>query len=118
MPKKARPIKFQLCLSKEEKIRIDSLSSETGLTPSELFRRGVFQKRLPQKVTDIAHKTYWELGQIGVNINQIARVANTAIIEGHHPLVADPTQLQKLEELLHQILREIVGCHDSEAGEG
>ncbi len=63
----ARPVKFQLCLTPEEKNQLIEISDRKNLTVSELIRTATLKRKLPQKVTEVAHKTYWELGKIGVN---------------------------------------------------
>ena len=113
----ARPVKFQLCLTPEEKNKLIEISDQKDLTVSELIRTATLKRKLPQKVTEVAHKTYWELGKIGVNINQIARAANTALLNGQELPAIDLEELNRLEQLIKQVRKEISGTSlvDSEA---
>ncbi|MGH2414151.1 MAG: plasmid mobilization protein [Microcystaceae cyanobacterium] len=103
-----RPLKFQLCLTPTEKELAQQKAKETGLTLSELFRHATLKRKLPQKVTDIAAQTYWELGKVGVNLNQMTYAINTAIKLGQplpNNLEELKPELKRLENLLHQIRR-------------
>ena len=110
MPKIQRHLKFQLRLTAAEKELATQKAQETGLSLSELFRTATLKRNLPQKVTEISAQTYWELGKIGVNLNQITYAINTAIKLGQslpNSLQKLTPELQQLEKLLHQIRREI-----------
>ncbi|WP_242063531.1 plasmid mobilization protein [Nostoc sp. FACHB-892] len=85
-------------------IRIKSL--DAGMSASELMRRNALMRPLPKRLSKISLQTYWELGQIGNNLNQLVKATNTALLVGR-TLPADPELLRKLLELLHQCRRDI-----------
>jgi uncharacterized ParB-like nuclease family protein len=108
---------MQIRVSEVEFEMIHSRASQAGLSCSELFRRNALLRPLPKQTTKIAVQTYVELGKIGNNINQLTKAANTAIALGQKPPI-DIDKLEALGELLHQIRREIVGCDESQLGDG
>lgn len=85
-------------------LRIKSL--DAGMSASELMRRNALMRPLPKRLSKISLQTYWELGQIGNNLNQLVKATNTALKIGR-TLPADPELLQELLELLHQCRRDI-----------
>jgi hypothetical protein len=96
-------------------LRIKSL--DAGMSASELMRRNALMRPLPKRLSKISLQTYWELGQIGNNLNQLVKATNTAILMGR-TLPADPELLRELLELLHQCRRDIarddIDSEDSE----
>lgn len=99
-------------------IRIKSL--DAGMSSSELMRRNALMRPLPKRLSKISLQTYWELGQIGNNLNQLVKATNIAILMGRTP-PAKPELLRELLELLHQCRRDIasddVDDEDSEEEE-
>jgi Bacterial mobilisation protein (MobC) len=99
-------------------LRIKSL--DAGMSASELMRRNALMRPLPKLLSKISLQTYWELGQIGNNLNQLVKATNTAILMGRTP-PAKPELLRELLELLHQCRRDIasddVNDDDSEEEE-
>lgn len=99
-------------------LRIKSL--DAGMSASELMRRNALMRPLPKRLSKISLQTYWELGQIGNNLNQLVKATNTAILMGRTP-PAKPELLRELLELLHQCRRDIasddVDDEDSEEEE-
>ncbi len=85
-------------------LRIKSL--DAGMSASELMRRNALMRPLPKRLSKISLQTYWELGQIGNNLNQLVKATNTALLIGR-TLPADPELLRELLELLHQCRRDI-----------
>ncbi|MCC5609787.1 plasmid mobilization relaxosome protein MobC [Nostoc sp. CHAB 5834] len=81
-------------------------SQDAGMSASELMRRNALMRPLPKRLSKISLQTYWELGQIGNNLNQLVKATNTAIKVGHSP-PAKPELLRELLELLHQCRRDI-----------
>uniref|UniRef100_A0A8J6ZZ54 Plasmid mobilization relaxosome protein MobC n=2 Tax=Desmonostoc muscorum TaxID=1179 RepID=A0A8J6ZZ54_DESMC len=82
------------------------MASENNLTISELFRAKTLKNRLPRRVTKVAGQTYWELGKIGNNLNQIAKAINTSALMGE-PVVVDRALLSQVRDLVKQVRREI-----------
>ncbi|MBD2511295.1 plasmid mobilization relaxosome protein MobC [Nostoc muscorum FACHB-395] len=85
-------------------LRIKSL--DAGMSASELMRRNALMRPLPKRLSKISLQTYWELGQIGNNLNQLVKATNIAILMGR-TLPAKPELLRELLELLHQCRRDI-----------
>ncbi|MEA5526977.1 plasmid mobilization relaxosome protein MobC [Nodularia spumigena] len=54
----------------------------------------------------MAGQTYWELGKIGNNLNQIAKAINTTVLMGE-PVVVDRGLLEQVKNLVKQVRREI-----------
>lgn len=83
----ARPLKLTVRLTAEDGAGLDREAAVMGLTPNAwaaaLIRhrlRGQPRLPLPEEVAVIAMQG--ELRRIGVNVNQIARALNTAVMEG------------------------------------
>ncbi|WP_254446787.1 plasmid mobilization relaxosome protein MobC, partial [Dolichospermum sp. UHCC 0259] len=106
MPKKRRNIKFLICLTSQEKEQVRQMAAENSLTMAELFRAKTIKNRLPRRVTKVAGQTYWELGKIGNNLNQIAKAINTSVLMGE-PVVVDRGLLEQVRNLVRQVRREI-----------
>lgn len=106
MAKPKRTRKFQLRIAEDEYRAIAQKANEAGVSVSEFFRRAATARKLPRRVTHISAQTYWELGKIGTNINQLTKSANAALKMGQSP-PADPGYLAQLEELLHAIRLEL-----------
>jgi hypothetical protein len=106
MPPKERTIRFHICLTPEEKEQVRQMAAENSLTMAELFRAKTIKHRLPRRVTKVAGETYWELGKIGNNLNQIAKAINTSVLMGE-PVVVDRALLEEVRNLVRQVRREI-----------
>ncbi|MDZ8237626.1 MAG: plasmid mobilization relaxosome protein MobC [Nostoc sp. ChiQUE01a] len=97
---------FPVRLSDIELEMIRMKSQDAGMSASELIRRNALMRPLPKRLSKISLQTYWELGQIGNNLNQLVKATNTAIKMGRTP-PANPELLRELLELLHQCRRDI-----------
>ncbi|MCC5634199.1 plasmid mobilization relaxosome protein MobC [Nostoc sphaeroides CHAB 2801] len=97
---------FSLRLSDIELDLLRIKSLDAGISASELMRRNGLLRPLPKRLSKISLQTYWELGQIGNNLNQLVKATNTAILMGRTP-PAKPELLRELLELLHQCRRDI-----------
>ncbi|MBD2303172.1 plasmid mobilization protein [Nostoc sp. FACHB-190] len=97
---------FSLRLSEIELDLLRLKSADSGMSASELMRRNGLLRPLPKRLSKISLKTYWELGQIGNNLNQLVKATNTAIKMGR-TLPANPKLLEELLEVLHQCRRDI-----------
>ena len=97
---------FSLRLSDIELDLLRLKSVDAGMSASELMRRNGLLRPLPKRLSKISLKAYWELGQIGNNLNQLVKATNTSIKMGRTP----PPNTELLEELLsvlHQCRRDI-----------
>ncbi|WP_341532289.1 plasmid mobilization relaxosome protein MobC (plasmid) [Nostoc sp. UHCC 0302] len=97
---------FPVRLSDIELDLIRMKSQDAGMSASEMMRRNALMRPLPKRLSKISLQTYWELGQIGNNLNQLVKATNTAIKMGRTP-PANPELLQELLSLLHQCRRDI-----------
>jgi hypothetical protein len=97
---------FSLRLSDIELDLLRIKSQDAGISASELMRRNALMRPLPKRLSKISLQTYWELGQIGNNLNQLVKATNTAILMGRTP-PAKPELLRELLQLLHQCRRDI-----------
>ncbi|MBD2458269.1 plasmid mobilization relaxosome protein MobC [Nostoc sp. FACHB-87] len=97
---------FSLRLSEIELDLLRLKSADAGMSASELMRRNGLLRPLPKRLSKVSLKAYWELGQIGNNLNQLVKATNTAIKMGRTP-PANPELLEELLELLHQCRRDI-----------
>ncbi|WP_225226083.1 plasmid mobilization protein [Komarekiella delphini-convector] len=97
---------FPVRLSDIELDMIRIKSQDASMSASELMRRNALMRPLPKRLSKISLQTYWELGQIGNNLNQLVKATNTALKMGCTP-PAKPELLRELLELLHQCRRDI-----------
>ncbi|WP_416235802.1 plasmid mobilization protein [Nostoc sp. UHCC 0252] len=104
---------FSMRLSDIELDLLRIKSVDAGMSASELMRRNGLLRPLPKRLSKISLQTYWELGQIGNNLNQLVKVTNTAILRGRTP-PANPQLLQELLEVLHQCRRDIAQADTEE----
>jgi hypothetical protein len=104
---------FSLRLSDIELDLLRIKSLDAGMSASELMRRNALMRPLPKRLSKISLQTYWELGQIGNNLNQLVKATNIAIKMGRTP-PAKPELLQELLELLHQCRRDIAQADTEE----
>ncbi|NMG09752.1 plasmid mobilization relaxosome protein MobC [Brasilonema sp. UFV-L1] len=81
-------------------------AQDAGMPASELIRRLTLGKPLPKRLSKVSIATYIELGRIGNNLNQLTKVANTAIKMGYPP-PAESKLLTELLNLLHECRRKL-----------
>lgn len=62
----------------------------------------------PSPVPEINRQTYWELGQIGKNLNQQTKATHLALKQGH-PLPIEPETLEALKAKIDQVRLELLG---------
>ena len=111
------PVKLTLRLSAADAVGLESAASETGLTRNA-WAAAVLRRRLRDRptfarsdaVSLIAIQT--ELRRIGVNVNQIARALNTAVMEGR---VLD-LELGELEDLRREMRGHLTSLQSALAG--
>lgn len=73
-----RSVNFTFRLTQEEQKKLFKLSEISGQVPGVLVREKLFSGRFPEpKKAKLDLDTYLELKRIGVNVNQLARVANS-----------------------------------------
>lgn len=112
-----RPVKLTVRLTSEDAHGLEAAAAEMGLTRNA-WAAAVLRRRLcgrptfrrPDERSLIA--VHGELRRIGVNINQIARALNTAVIEGK---VLD-LELDYLETLRREMRAHLAGLREAFAG--
>ena len=116
-PRAALPVKLTIRLSAQDAVGLMSAATEIGLTRNA-WAAAVLRRRLVARPTFIGEDAtavlavQSELRRIGVNINQIARALNTAVLEGR---VLD-LELTYLDELRAEIRAHMVGLRQALAG--
>ena len=105
---KKRSINFTIRVSPEELKKMEDASKISGKSVAVLIRAKLFKGKFPEaKIARIEMDTYLELKKIGVNLNQLTRLANARIIPVE--LLKTLKQLQDHQDLIIvKILR-----HDS-----
>ena len=102
-----RSINFTVRLTESEFKKLEALAAFCGKAPGVLIRDKVFNGRFPDpKRAKIDRDTYYELKKIGVNLNQLTRLANSGRVPA--ALVGLIMKLQNQQELIINIL-----IHDS-----
>jgi len=73
-----RSLNFTFRLTEEEQKKLLRLSELSGQVPGVLIRQKLFKGRFPEpKKAKLDLDTYLELKRIGVNVNQLAKHANS-----------------------------------------
>jgi hypothetical protein len=76
-PTELRSVKFTIRLTISEQQKLVQLSEVCGKAPTVLTREKLFKGRFPQpKMAKLDLNYYLELKKIGVNLNQLTRLAN------------------------------------------
>ncbi|WP_295801685.1 plasmid mobilization relaxosome protein MobC [Mucilaginibacter sp.] len=77
----ARSVNFTIRLTGEEQRAIENAAAACGITPSALVRQKVLKGKFPKpRLARVDLDTYLELKKIGVNLNQMIRLANAGIM--------------------------------------
>ena len=72
-----RSVNFTFRLTEEEQQKLFRLSEVSGQVPGVLIREKLFKGRFPEpRKAKLDLDTYLELKRIGVNVNQLTRLAN------------------------------------------
>jgi hypothetical protein len=109
--KEKRSNVFRLRLTLSERERWSALAEEVGLgnNLSKFVRHCVEKRTLPAPIPQINEQTYWELGKIGVNLNQITHAINRAVKEGSD-IAADPrAEIEAVKTLLNEVRLQLLG---------
>ena len=109
---KQRTVRFEMLLTFEESETWEALAESAGVSKAELVRRRMAGCRI-KTVPEANWQTYWQLGKIGTNINQIAKAQNTAIADGLIPPPIDPAPFEALQRQIDRLrLHLILGMDD------
>lgn len=98
-----RSINFTVRLTPAELRKLESVAQLCGKAPGTLMRERFFKGRFPEpRMPKVDSNTYYELKKIGVNLNQLARKANSNIMPtGILTLIA---MLQRQQETIIKLL--------------
>ena len=96
---KLRSINFTIRLTAGEIKNLDSAAATCGIATAELIRHKLFSGRFPKaKTARLELNTYLELKKIGVNLNQLTRLAHTGRVDMN--LIKILLQLLRQQEVI------------------
>jgi len=100
-----------LRLTLSERERWEVMAEEVGLgnNLSKFVRHCVERRSLPAPIPQINEQTYWELGKIGVNLNQITHAINRAVKEGSLVAVEPRAEILAVKTALDEIRLQLLG---------
>jgi hypothetical protein len=109
--KEKRSNVFRLRLTQLERERWLAMAEEVGLgnNLSKFVRHCVEKRSLPAPIPQINEQTYWELGKIGVNLNQITHAINRAVKEGKSVAVDPRAEILAVKTALSEIRLQLLG---------
>ena len=109
--KEKRSNVFRLRLTQLERERWEAMAEEVGLgnNLSKFVRHCVEKRSLPAPIPQINEQTYWELGKIGVNLNQITHAINRAVKEGKSVAVDPRAEILVVKTALSEIRLQLLG---------
>lgn len=113
---KRHTIRFEMLLTEEQNQHWEALSQRAGLSRAELVRRRMANCRI-QTIPKANWQTYWQLGKIGNNINQIAKAQNTATSYGLTPPPIDPIPFEQLQKQIDKLRLHLLLGMDDEVDE-
>jgi len=97
-------VKLQIWVTEDEKAIIDRNAEAAGLDRTKYLKNLLLKKTIKPLVPTIELNTYYQVGKIGNNINQIARVINNAQANIFHKETKD-SLIHEFDEL-KAIMRE------------
>jgi hypothetical protein len=111
LTKEKRSNVFRLRLTQLEREHWEVMAEEVGLgnNLSKFVRHCVERRSLPAPIPEINQQTYWELGKIGVNLNQITHAINRAVKEGSLVAVAPRPEIEAVKTALDEIRLQLLG---------
>jgi hypothetical protein len=105
-PQKRCRIEFRI--SPSERDRLLALATEAGMNVSDYLRHIAINGKVPPVTTDVAIRTYWELGKVGTSLTYAIRLMQQNAERGQ-PVIMPPQLVQDLQSVLQQIRIEIAG---------
>jgi hypothetical protein len=102
---------FRLRLTQLEREQWEAMAEAVGLgnNLSKFVRHCVERRSLPAPIPQINEQTYWELGKIGVNLNQITHAINRAVKEGSKVAVDPRPEIEAVKTALDEIRLQLLG---------
>ena len=109
--KEKRSNVFRLRLTLSERERWSALAEEVGLgnNLSKFVRHCEEKRTLPAPIPEINQQTYWELGKMGVNLNQITHAINRAVKEGIGVSCDSLSEIEAVRTLLKEVRLQLLG---------
>jgi len=109
--KEKRSNVFRLRLTQLEREQWEAMAEEVGLgnNLSKFVRHCVERRTLPAPIPEINQQTYWELGKIGVNLNQITHAINRSVKEGSDVAVDPRKEILAVKTVLDEIRLQLLG---------
>ena len=109
--KEKRSNVFRLRLTQLEREHWEVMAEEVGLgnNLSKFVRHCVEKRTLPAPIPLLNEQTYWELGKIGVNLNQITHAINRAVKEGSDVAVDPRREILAVKTALSEIRLQLLG---------
>ncbi len=111
LTKEKRNNVFRLRLTSSEREQWEAMAEAVGLgnNLSKFVRHCVEKRSLPAPIPQINEQTYWELGKIGVNLNQITHAINRAVKEGSIVAVDPRPEIEAIHTALDEIRLQLLG---------
>ena len=111
LTKEKRNNVFRLRLTSSEREQWEAMAEAVGLgnNLSKFVRHCVEKRTLPAPIPQINEQTYWELGKIGVNLNQITHAINRAVKEGSLVAVDPRPEIEAIRTALDEIRLQLLG---------
>ena len=111
LTKEKRSHVFRLRLTSSEREQWEAMAEAVGLgnNLSKFVRHCVEKRSLPAPIPQINEQTYWELGKIGVNLNQITYAINRAVKEGSDVAVDPRREILAVKTVLDEIRLQLLG---------
>lgn len=107
-----RTKQMNIRLTKKEYRGLIEFAKSSELSPANWIRKFIFSKRFPKaKMSPITMDTFLELNKIGVNLNQLTKLANSGRLTENISGI-----LLSLDQKLVQI--KLLLLHDSETNQG
>ncbi len=102
---------FRLRLTSSEREQWFAMAEAVGLgnNLSKFVRHCVEKRSLPAPIPLLNEQTYWELGKIGVNLNQITHAINRAVKEGSKVAVDPRREIEAIHTALDEIRLQLLG---------
>ena len=102
---------FRLRLTSSEREQWFAMAEAVGLgnNLSKFVRHCVEKRSLPAPIPLLNEQNYWELGKIGVNLNQITHAINRAVKEGSDVAVDSRPEIEAVKTALDEIRLQLLG---------
>lgn len=104
---KTRTTRHNIWLTPQEKSGWKNKAASVGMNLNEFIRSCVERREIPRPMPKVNQQTAYELGKIGVNLNQQIRAMNTAIASGQ--FIPNVEESLFVVEQIYTLLRNVQG---------